>query len=100
MNHLAIWEYEVRAGAEAAFETLYGPEGGWAALFRQYAGYLGTELLKDPATGRYLTIDRWLTASDYDAFLAVAASSYAELDAQGDALTASERRIGRYDATC
>ena len=100
MMHLAIWEYEVRAGAETAFEKLYGPEGGWAALFRQYPGYLGTELLKNPATGRYLTIDRWRSAADYDAFLAVAATSYAELDAQGDALTQDEHRIGRYDAAC
>lgn len=100
MIHLAIWEYEVRAGAEAGFEKLYGPDGDWAALFRGYPGYIGTELLKDPSTGCYLTIDRWRTRADYDAFLVAAAPGYAELDARGDALTAGERRIGRCDATC
>ncbi|MBC7989653.1 MAG: antibiotic biosynthesis monooxygenase [Luteimonas sp.] len=100
--NIVAWEYEVRAGAEAAFEALYGADGAWVALFRTHPGYIGTELLRDAlevAAGRhrYLTIDRWRSAADYDAFLASDRTRYAEIDARGDALTASERRVGRYE---
>jgi heme-degrading monooxygenase HmoA len=93
---VVIWEYQVRPGSEAAFERLYGAGGGWVALFRQYAGFLATELLHDERPGYYLSIDRWRSAQDYDAFLTAAAARYAALDAEGDALTLEERRIGRY----
>ena len=43
-------------------------------------------------------IDRWESETEYVAFLANAASRYADIDAMGDALTAEERRIGRYTA--
>jgi len=91
-----VWHYHVRPGAEAAFETLYGAHGGWVALFRDYPGYIGTELLRDESPGRYLSIDRWQSEAHYAAFLEAAKPRYAALDAEGDALTMSERRIGRY----
>lgn len=94
--HIAIWEYDVRNGAEREFEALYGADGAWVRLFAQYAGYLGTELLRDAGSGRYLTIDRWHSAEAYAAFLGAARESYASLDAAGDALTVAERCIGRY----
>ena len=90
-----IWEYEVNAGAEAAFEALYGTEGAWVALFREYDGYVGTELLRRE-DGRYLTIDRWRSEAAYDAFLTAAKPRYAQIDALGDALTSAEQRIGRF----
>jgi heme-degrading monooxygenase HmoA len=107
-----IWEYEVNAGAEAAFEALYGAEGAWVALFREYDGYVGTELLRredgplperpplerPPLQRRYLTIDRWVSAAAYEAFLTAAKPRYAQIDAQGDALTSAEHRIGRFQA--
>jgi heme-degrading monooxygenase HmoA len=91
-----IWEYEVHAGREGDFTALYGGEGAWVALFREYAGYLGTELLRDSETGRFITIDRWTSPASYDAFLAAAQPRYADIDALGDALTSAERRIGRF----
>ncbi|WP_158549244.1 antibiotic biosynthesis monooxygenase family protein [Lysobacter silvisoli] len=96
---MAIWQYEVRAGAEAEFETLYGADGAWVTLFREHAGYLGTDLLRDADSGRYLSIDRWRSEADYRSFLAADPTRYANLDAQGDALTLSERRIGHYSPT-
>ncbi len=92
---VVIWEYVVRAESIADFEALYGADGGWAALFREHPGYHGTELLRDEAPGRYLTLDRWRSEADYEAFLRAASPRYAALDAQGDALTLEERRIGR-----
>lgn len=94
-----IWEYEVRAGCEAAFVALYGADGAWVALFREYDGFLGTELLRDADDpSRFATIDRWSSPEAYDAFLTAAESRYAQIDAMGDALTSAERRIGSYTA--
>jgi heme-degrading monooxygenase HmoA len=91
-----LWEYEVRPGAEAAFEKLYGSGGDWAALFGEQDGYVGTELLRGDRPYRYLTIDRWQSERHYDTFLANAGARYARIDAQGDALTVVERKIGRF----
>jgi heme-degrading monooxygenase HmoA len=96
--YVVIWEYETHRGSEHAFEQLYGAAGAWVELFREYNGYMSTELLRDERPQRYVTVDRWESEADYVAFLADAASRYAELDATGDALTAEERRIGRYTA--
>ena len=94
---VAIWEYEVRAGCEAAFAALYGRDGEWVALFREHDGYVGTELLRDlDQASRFVTIDRWTTAESYSAFLTAAKPRYAQIDARGDALTIDERRIGTY----
>lgn len=92
-----LWEYEVHPGSERAFETLYGHDGAWVGLFRAHAGYLDTELLRDDSARRYLTIDRWVSKADYDGFLDASQSQYAQIDALGDALTLTERRIGRYE---
>lgn len=92
-----IWEYEVPAGCEDDFTALYGSEGAWVALFREYAGYLGTELLRDSGTGRFVTIDRWTSQAAYDAFLADAEPHYADIDALGEALTSDERCLGRFE---
>ena len=53
------------------FERVYGPEGEWAAFFRQGSGYVGTELLRDvEAPGHYLVVDRWESSGAYNAFVA------------------------------
>lgn len=95
---VVIWEYEVRAEHADAFAALYGTDGAWVALFREHDGFVGTELLRDAANpDRFASIDRWISEAAYDAFLAAAKPRYAEIDAQGDALTASERLVGRFD---
>jgi heme-degrading monooxygenase HmoA len=93
-----IWEYEVHAGREGDFTALYGGEGAWVGLFREYAGYVGTELLCDASQPRrFVTVDRWTSQAAYDAFLTAAKPRYADIDALGDALTANERCIGRFE---
>ncbi|NZA28196.1 antibiotic biosynthesis monooxygenase [Luteimonas sp. SJ-92] len=95
-----IWQYQVRPGAEDAFRALHGPQGGWATLFREYAGYLGTELLVDTGTGPWVTIDRWDSEAAYAACLEASREAYARIDAEGDALTEHERCLGRYRTPC
>jgi len=92
-----IWEYEVREGCVAAFEALYGGDGEWVALFREYDGYVGTELLRNAdQPRRFVTIDRWASTDAYAAFLTAAKPRYVQIDARGDALTVAERHIGAY----
>jgi heme-degrading monooxygenase HmoA len=63
-----VFSYEVTD--TPAFERIYGPDGEWAAFFRQGAGYVGTELLRDVENpGRYLVIDRWDSGDAYNAFV-------------------------------
>lgn len=105
---VVIWEYHVRAGCEAAFAALYGAGGDWVALFREFDGYIGTELLRDAAdplahervkqdsATRFVTIDRWASQAAYDAFLTASEPRYAHIDARGDALTSAEHCLGRF----
>lgn len=97
---VVLWEYEVQPGAEVAFEALYGPDGAWVGLFHDYPGYVDTQLLKGEQPRHYLTIDRWASVADYDAFLDAAHARYAEINARGDTLTLAERRLGRYETPC
>lgn len=70
-----VFSYEVRD--TEAFERVYGPGGEWAQFFKQGAGYIGTELLRDlEAPGRYLVIDRWESADAYNAFTAERREEY------------------------
>jgi heme-degrading monooxygenase HmoA len=62
-----VFSYEVRDAGQ--FEATYGPEGEWAAFFKDARGYIGTELLRDVETpGRYLVVDRWESPEAYNAF--------------------------------
>lgn len=92
-----VWEFRVQPGRAAGFERAYGSEGDWALLFRRSPGYRGTELLRDPEDpDRYLTLDRWEDASDFDAFKAAHGDEYRALDAACEPLCSEERLIGRF----
>lgn len=92
-----LWEFHVQPECRAQFERHYGPEGTWAALFRQAPGYLGTLLLQDRSDPlRYVTIDRWQSLEAYRAFRARFARQYEELDRQCAGLTAREAPLGEF----
>jgi len=97
--YVILWEFHVRAGREAAFESAYGPAGDWARLFQQAEGYLGTELLRDhEEPGRYLTLDRWASRAAFESFHGERREEYEALDRQCEGLTASEIRLGSFSA--
>jgi heme-degrading monooxygenase HmoA len=96
---VVAWSYRVLAGCESAFESLYAANGDWSRLFARSPAYLGTQLLRDADDAAcYVTLDRWRTRGEYEAFLLSAREDYAALDRRGDALTSEERRIGEIDA--
>lgn len=93
-----IWAYEVRRGAEASFEALYGPSGEWVALFQRADGFLGTELLRaSDVSIRYLTIDRWESEAAYRQFRSTYAGAYEVVDRAGEGLTEAETHIGEFE---
>lgn len=92
-----VWEFRVQPGQAADFERAYGPEGDWARLFRRSPAYHGTELLRDREDPeRYLTLDRWDDASDFEAFKASHGEDYRRLDVALEPLCAEERLVGRF----
>ena len=96
--YVYVWEFEVRPGCEAEFERNYGPDGSWVELFRAAHGYLDTILLRDLGRGRrYLTIDRWESEDAYRSFRTARALEFTALDARCEALTVSERELGRFE---
>jgi len=87
----------VNAGSEADFEAHYGLDGVWAKLFAASRFYLGTELFRDARNaGVYLTLDRWRSDSDFEAFKSENGEACQALDARCEPLTAAERRLGAF----
>lgn len=89
-----VWEFQPAPGRERDFESAYGPNGAWVALFRRDPGYVGTALIPPRETGGwYRTIDRWESAAAYDRFRKTCGSEYAALDHACESLTSDERAV-------
>jgi len=96
---LVLWEYEVKSDSEKQFEEVYGPAGDWARLFRTDSHCRETRLLQDSFRSNvYLTLDFWTSLDSYEEFLATHKAEYQAIDALGENLTASERRVGAYES--
>ncbi len=96
--YVILWEYAVRPQKLPSFLNTYGPEGAWARLFRQAEGFLGVELLRADDDGtRFVTLDRWRSRADFQAFRAGFSQVYETLDAELEELTVSETRIGGFE---
>jgi hypothetical protein len=95
---VALWEFEVKPGCEQRFEKACGPDGDWVRLFRSDSNYRETRLGRDPfRPAIYLTLDFWNSRKAYEQFVATHKDEYKVLDAAGERLTSSERRIGVYE---
>lgn len=93
-----IWRYRVAAPMRAEFERRYAGDGDRARLFAQGEGHLGTQLLRDALEpGVFVTLDRWRSDADFQAFLARFGAQYAALDLACDALTSEESDLGQYE---
>ncbi|MEJ8569381.1 antibiotic biosynthesis monooxygenase family protein [Elongatibacter sediminis] len=94
-NFQSIWTYEIDGRYRTEFLVAYGSTGSWVELFRQCAGYIGTELKQDTANpDRFLTIDRWQSQSTFAAMKQTIGDAYRELDARCEAYTLSEHHVG------
>jgi hypothetical protein len=90
-----IWEFVVRKDALAQFEEAYGPEGSWVRLFERYAGYRGTELVRDHSNPlRFVTIDSWDSLEQRGEMLKNGQAEYTRLDRELGVLVESEIELG------
>ena len=93
-----VWEYRARADRLAEFESLYGPDGAWAELFRGAPGFVSTTLMKDLRDARrFMIADRWTSQEVYEEFRRVHPAEYDALSGRGQQLYETEREIGRFD---
>lgn len=97
-KYMIAWEFRPKPGAERRFEEAYGPHGVWATFFKQGEGFIATELNRDlKDSGRYLTLDLWVSKAAYDKFRADHAAEYQAIDAQCEALTEHEAKLGNFE---
>jgi heme-degrading monooxygenase HmoA len=98
MTHVRIWKFRPPADREAEFALAYGPYGVWAALFGRAGGYLGTELYRPGEPGGWwLTIDRWNSAADFEAFSDAYGDEYRTLDRELEGVAGEEQFVGAFD---
>jgi len=96
--YVVLWRFLPVEGRESEFERAYGPSGDWALLFRRDDGYLGTELLRRSEDFReYLTLDRWVSRTAYEAFRHRFSSEYQRLDRLFEELTEEETPLGAFE---
>ena len=95
---LVLWEFEVKPGNEEMFESVYGPHGAWAGLFRRDPNYRETRLLRDCVRERcYVTLDAWETKKAYERFKAEQRQEYEALDLRCESLTLREQWLGEFE---
>jgi heme-degrading monooxygenase HmoA len=95
---LVLWEFDVKPGCDERFESVYGPSGDWAQMFRRDSGYQRTLLLRDPSRERtYVTCDFWESEKTYEAFQQNNCDEYLALDKLCEALTLAERKLGEFE---
>jgi heme-degrading monooxygenase HmoA len=91
-----VFRYDARDPEE--FERAYGADGEWAQFFRQGAGYIGTELLRDvEEPDRYLVIDRWESTDAYNAFVAEHADEYVRRSDETSLYYLHELQMGTFE---
>ena len=77
---------------------MYGPDGEWAKFFRQGAGFIGTELLRDlEESDRYVVIDRWESIEAYNRFIAEYQQEYLERSDESRLHYLHELRFGAFE---
>jgi hypothetical protein len=95
---LVLWEFDVKPGCDERFESVYGPDGDWAQLFRHDPAYQRTLLLRDPFRERtYVTCDFWENRETYESFLHAHSEAYQEIDKACEGLALAEREIGAFE---
>lgn len=96
-SYVYIWAFTVRPEHLETFRRYYGDGGEWTQLFRRARGYISTQLLQDETDPlRFVTIDTWSNAADYEAFRTAYAAEYAALDRLCEGLTIEETSIGHF----
>jgi heme-degrading monooxygenase HmoA len=98
MTHNRVWKFHPPEGREQEFAQAYSANGPWAVLFSRARGYRGTRLLKPVEPGGWwLTIDRWDSAGDFEAFGRDLGDEYRALDAELEGVAGEEEFVGAFE---
>jgi len=98
MSHVRIWKFRPPAGREEEFANAYGSNGAWSELFGRARGYCGTSLSRPSSfDGWWLTIDRWESAFDFEAFQRDFGEEYRALDAELEGIAGDEEFVGAFE---
>ena len=98
MTHVRVWRFLPPAGRDEEFALAYGADGVWAALFAKAKGYLGTALYRpDQPGGWWLTIDRWDSSADFEAFGHDFGEEYRALDEELEGVAGDEQFVGAFE---
>jgi heme-degrading monooxygenase HmoA len=98
MTHVRVWKFLPPAGREQEFARAYSSDGPWAELFGRGRGYRGTVLLRpEQAGGWWLTVDRWDSAVDFEAFTHDFGDEYRALDEQLRGVAGEEEFVGAFE---
>jgi hypothetical protein len=98
MTHIRLWKFRPPEGHEEEFALAYGGDGAWATLFGKARGYFGTTLYRPDGAGSWwLTIDRWNSAGDFEAFGREFGEEYRALDVELEGVAGEEEFVGAFE---
>jgi heme-degrading monooxygenase HmoA len=95
---VTIWKYKVKSDKKEEFVALYGVDGDWVRLFKNFSDYVKTTLLKDINDSEsYVTLDYWKSKEVYYDFKLKAVEEFKRIDEIGEELTLSEEHLGEFE---
>ena len=94
-----VWQFDVRPGAAAEFEQMYGSDGEWTNLSRRSRSFLGSSFLRDVASdSRYLVIEYWSEMMVYEKHVAGYRKQLDALEQRRAALVDQMQPVGVFTA--
>jgi heme-degrading monooxygenase HmoA len=98
MTHVRVWKFRPAEGREDEFAKAYAGDGVWARLFGNASGFVGASLMRPSEPGRsWLTIDRWASEADFEAFQRDFGEEYRALDAELEGVAGEEEFVGTFE---
>jgi heme-degrading monooxygenase HmoA len=98
MTHVRVWKFRPTEGRECEFAEAYSGDGVWTSLFGKTAGFLGTSLLRPTEDGGWwLTLDRWASVADFEAFQRDFGEEYRSLDVKLEGVAGDEKFVGAFE---
>ena len=98
MTHVRVWKFRPLPDREQEFAAAYSGAGPWGELFGKARGYRGTTLMAPVESGGWwLTLDRWESAGDFEAFQHDFGDEYRALDAELEGVAGEEEFVGAFE---
>ena len=98
MSHVRVWKFKPPRGREHEFFDAYSGTGQWAKLFGKAPGFRDTTLMQPTEPGDWwLTLDRWDSVADFNAFQANLGHEYHTLDAELEGVAGEEEFVGAFE---